>query len=162
MAEYKQTEWSFSNVKFDDEAVFTDGPKTVKILSAEYNDENADEAKRYTYNLRIQCIEEGPCEGATANLRYWLKDKKTAQDNKNTIGWLCSLGKAIFAEESTGVPAPCDIIGAVCIADIKMKDSEDGRKYPRVYHFMPASDDFALYSDIKQYFRKVVPAPKAV
>ena len=160
--EYKQTQWKFSEVKFDDEATFTEGPKTVKILKATYNDEDAEEKIRNTYLVTIQCIEEGPCEGAKATLRYWLKDSKTGADNKNTIGWLCSLGKALFADEAKGIPAPCDITGGVVIADIKMKESDDGRRYPRVYHFMPASEDFALYSDIKQYFRKVTPSPRVV
>ena len=159
---YKITPWEYSNTVIEDEAQFTDGPKTIKILEAQFFDSLQDEKIRNTYKLQVECIEEGVSCGARATLTYWLKDSKTGQDNKNTLGTLSSLGQAIFGEDFKGLPAPCDIKGAVCIADIRMKTADTGRSFPRVYRFLSASEDFSVYSDIEQYFRKVAPAPRQV
>ncbi len=158
---YKITNWEWSNVTQDEEVRFTDGPKTIAITSAVYNDENAEGAFKYSYRIGVECIEVGESCGAKTMLTYWLRDSRTGQDNRNSIGTLISLGKAIFGDDFTGgIPAPADIIGAVCVADIRMKTSDTGKNYPRVYRFMPASEDFSVYSNIEQYFRTVVPAPR--
>ena len=157
---YKQTTWQFSNVEEPETPMFSEGLHTVKITGAVFNDETADGNLKNTYKLTVECIEDGPCNGAVAFLTYWLYDSKTGNQSKNTIGILCSLGRAIFGDEARGIPAPPDVKGAVCMADIKLKTNELGKTYARVYRFLPASEDFDIYSDIEQNYRRDVPAPK--
>lgn len=161
---YKITPWQYSNTEIPEEPKFTAGLKTVKILEAKLIDENTAEAEwqKNTYTIKIQCLEEGESEGATTKLTFWLKDSKTGKDNARVQGTLNSLGRALFGDESfpKGFPAPCDIIGGVVVAEITLKENEMGQSFPKVYHFVAASDDFSVFSDIEQFYRVVRPGQK--
>lgn len=161
---YKITPWKYSNTEIKEEPKFTAGLKTVKILDAKLFDEfNAEvEWQKDTYTMKIQCLEEGESEGATTRLTFWLKDSKTGKDNVRVQGTLNSLGRALFGDENfpRGFPCPADIIGGVVVAEISLKENEMGQSYPKVYHFVAASDDFSIYSDIEQFFRVVRPGQK--
>lgn len=161
---YKITPWQYSNTEIAEEPRFTAGLKTVKILDAKAYDENTAEAEwqKNTYTMKVQCIEEGESMGATTKLTFWLKDSKTGQDNARVHGTLNSLGRALFGDENfpKGFPCPADIKGGVVVAEITLKENEMGQTFPKVYHFVSASDDFSVYSDIEQYFRVARPGQK--
>lgn len=135
------------------------GLYTVKIVDAKYYDEYTAPKKTMidTYSLTIECIEEGVNAGARAKLTYFVKNEERTKFNDNTLGTLRSLGKALFSDVFTGyVPAPGNIIGGVVVADVKIsKPDALERTFPKVYHWQSASSDFAIFSDIKQYFREV-------
>lgn len=137
------------------------GLYTCKIIEAKYIDEFAAEKKTLvdTYNIILECIEAGPSAGARANLTYFVKNENRTMYNPNTLGTMRSLGKALFSEQFTGsIPAPSNIIGGVVVAEVKIGNpNKDGKRWPKVYHYQSASSDFALFSDIKQYFRVVKP-----
>lgn len=145
---YKITPWEFSNAIVEDVEV-PEGLRIIKITNAEYNPED------YTYKLDCTDLE----TSAEFILRYWVQSidpltKKVSQ-NASTVGTLNSLGRAIFGGDTqVGIPAPCDIVGAVCVANIKLKESStSGKKYPRCYNFMSADEGASWASDIEQYFR---------
>lgn len=146
---YKITKWDFSDRQVQDTEV-PEGLRAIKIENAWYDDED------YTYNL--ECIDLST--EVEFKLRYWLqsRDGATGQivDNKTSIGVLNSLGRAIFGDDSNvGVPCPGDIIGAVCIANIKLRESKtSGKKYPSCYNYMAAYETEAWASEIEQYFRQ--------
>ena len=154
---YQQTLWKFSDVVAPVDASMSEGLHTVKITSASYNDEFAEGSLANTYKVSVECIDDSESAGGRANLTYWMVDNKTGAENKNTISTLCSLGKAIFGEEARGIPAPVDVIGTVCMIDVKLKTNDAGKTYVRVYHFLPASAEFSIYSDKEQYYRKDAP-----
>ncbi len=145
---YNLTKWEFSDAVVEDVEV-PEGLRIIKINSASYDPED------FTYVLECTDIE----TSAEFNLRYWLQSMdpltKEVKTNNSTVGTLNSLGRAIFGDqEQVGVPAPCDICGAVCVANIKLKESgTSGRKYPRCYNFMSADEGASWASDIEQYFR---------
>ena len=146
----KITQWEFSDDIVNDTQV-PEGLRAIKIEDAYYNDED------FTYHLECTDIQ----TGTEFRLQYWMysRDPKTQELTKvkTTIGTLNSLGRAIFGDDAqVGVPAPCDIIGAVCIANITLKESpSSGRKYPRCYNYMSAYESEKWASDIEQYFRPV-------
>lgn len=137
----------------------TPGLYTVKIVDAKYYDEFTAEKKTMidTYSVTIECIEEGANAGARAKLTYFVKNEEKTKYNDNTLGTLRSLGKALFSDAFSGyIPAPANIVGGVVVADVKIGNADTlGRRFPKVYHWQSASSDFAIFSDIKQYFREV-------
>lgn len=145
---YKITNWEYSDAVVVDVEV-PEGLRVIHIDNAEYDDE------QFTFKVDCTDLE----TEARFILRYWLKttDPKTGttSNNASAIGTLNSLGRAIFGDDSNvGVPCPCDIVGAVCVANIKLKESgTSGKKYPRCYNFMSASQSEAWASGIEQYFR---------
>lgn len=151
--QYNITQWEFSN-KVVEDVLVPDGLRTIKIESASYDPE--------TYVYRLDCVDLET--SAEFSLRYWLQSvdplTKQIKDNNSSIGTMNSLGRAVFGDAmNVGVPAPCDVTGAVCVANIKLKESEtSGKKYPRCYSFMSASEADSWASDIEQYFR---PTPSA-
>lgn len=134
------------------------GLKTVKIVDVKRYDEYTAPKPELsdTYEITIESVEEGPEFGAKAKLTYFLKNKEKTMFNENTLGTLRSVGKALFNDEFTGmVPRPDNILGGVLVADVKFgKPDSLGRVFPRVYHFSAASQDFAMWSDIDQYFKR--------
>lgn len=146
--DYKITPWEFSETIVEDLPV-PEGLRVIRIESASYDPE--------TYQYTLVCVDLET--SIDFNLRYWLKSKdpKTGvvSNNNSTVGTLNSLGRAIFGDDvQVGVPAPCDIVGAVCVANIKLKESAtSGVKYPRCYNFMSASQSESWATGIKQYFR---------
>lgn len=164
------TKWELYNVPEDqieggvktELPTFTeDGLYTVKIIEAKYIDENsAPDDKPHlkdTYSLVIESVEEGKMTGARGYLTYWVKNEQRTAFKENVLGTLRSLGKAIFGENFNGMmPAPCDVVGRVAVADIKMSRPDSlGRVFPRVYRWEPATADYALFSEKPQYFRQV-------
>lgn len=163
---YVMTKWALSDIPSDEikdgknANVFTkDGMTTVKILSAEYQDGSAEKmSERYTYKIKIECIEGGPDAGAQAFITYWLKEKDSPMYSAKTLGTLRGLGRAIFGDQFTDdVPMPDDIVGAVVMANISLsKPDPMGRVFPRVYEWAMASQDFIGFSDIEQEYRGAV------
>lgn len=163
---YVMTKWALSDIPAEEikdgknANVFSkEGMTTVKILNAEYVGGNAEKlADRYTYKIRIECIEGGPDAGAQANLTYWLKEKDSPMYSAKTLGTLRSLGRSVFGDSFTDdVPMPDDIIGAVVMANISLsKPDQMGRVFTRVYEWSLASQDFVGFSDIEQEYRGAV------
>ena len=146
------TKWELSGLKdFADTPVeWQVGIHPVAIKRVTYVDEYAGEGTNQanTYNISIECVG-GGSEGATANLKYFLKTK-AGGDNRYAIGTLNSLWKAIYGPtENLGIPAPQDAEGCVVMADVEYKGN-----YVNVYHYTASSSDYAMYSDKmeSQYF----------
>ena len=146
------TDWELSGLKdfADTPVAWTAGTHPVAIRRVTYVDKYAGEGSGQsdTYNISIECVG-GPCEGATANLRYFLKTK-TGADNRYTIGTLNSLWRAIYGPtDRIGVPAPQDAEGCVVMADVEYNGA-----YVNVHHYSAATTDYAMYSDKmeSQYF----------
>lgn len=163
---YKMTKWALSDIPAEEikdgknvNAFTKEGMTTVKILNAEYQDGTAEKlSERYTYKLKIECIEGGPDAGAQANLTYWLKEKDSPMYSAKTLGTMRSLGKAVFGDAFTdAVPMPDDLIGGVVMANISLsKPDQMGRVFTRVYEWSMASQDFIGFSDIEQEYRGAV------
>lgn len=139
---------------------FTEGGLcAVKIIDAKYYDEYSAEKDTLvdTYSITIEGIQDGPNAGARAKLTYFVKNKERTKFSENTLGTMRSLGKAMFSDQFNGmIPAPKNIVGGVVVAEIKMTSPDSlGRVYPKVYHWQSASKEFAVFSDIKQYFREM-------
>ena len=159
--EYELTHWEFSDIK-DTKPKFEEGLCTIKIVDAEYLGETGEGSDKYTYNIIIESVEDGPSLGARVKLRYWMFNSKPGKEpelNKNVAGTLTSLGKALYGE-NVGVPAPVDLIGKIAVAQIKSK-VVNGQTYVRVYQFEAASKDFEFMSDKPQYFRAPTPGGSA-
>jgi hypothetical protein len=161
--EYKITKWALSDIPSEEikdgknANVFSkEGLTTLKILGADYQDGTAEKlSDRYTYRIRVECIEGGPDAGVQASLTYWLKEKNSPMYSAKTLGTLRSLGRAIFGDSfKDDVPMPDDIIGAVVMGNISLsKPDQMGRVFPRVYEWSMASQDFIGFSDIDQEYR---------
>lgn len=135
------------------------GPRHVKIDSAQYDPDTS------RYDLTLEDLENGD----KFTLAYWLMGKdKTGQpvQNRSVAGTFGTLGRAVYGPAydpaRDGVLAPCDLIGAVVIADIKLSQSKiSGAQYRRVYTFLPVTDDMAVLSDLPgQFFLKANPAAR--
>lgn len=151
------TQWEYSKVVIEEEPRFTDGPCHVLITSADWTPEECAEepSRANTYRIYIECVDDSPSSGAKYPLTYWLigRDGKL---NNNTASTLMSLGRAIFGDNFTGVPAPVDVEGCVVVADIKMRPSQNGQTYPKCYHFSAPTEEFATtYGKEGQHYRKV-------
>lgn len=137
------------------------GLYTCKIIDAKYIDEFAAEKKTDidTYKVTLECIEAGEHAGERATLTYFVKNENRTMYNANTLGIMKSLGKALFSEQFKGsIPAPKNIIGGVVVAEVKMGNPDkNGVRWPKVFHYQSASSDFAIFSEIKQYWRVVKP-----
>lgn len=136
MSKYKVTEWEYSG-EVDKTLIPPEtGIRNLSIVDASLDPE------RNIYKVTVDDIDAG-CE---YTLQYWLDytDGNTGETtpNRTARGTLISLGKALFAEEARGIPAPCDIIGGVVKAEVKLqKSTTSDAQYPRIYKFMAASRD---------------------
>ena len=165
--DYEPTQWegySIDPEKIEggtatEQKTFTvEGLCTVKIIDANYNDENTEKlTDRDTYKITIESIEDGPSFGSNGQLTYWVKNEERTAYRENVLGTLRSLGKAIMGDKFTGfMPAPCDLVGRVAVADIKMsKPNSLGMTFPRVYRWEPATESYSIYSEKPQYYRQV-------
>lgn len=142
---YKITEWEYSNVVEKASIPVEEGARFVQIKDANFIPETKE------YHISTEDL----TSGAEINLRYWLTstDKNgNITSNAQASGTLISLGKSLFGAP-VGIPAPCDIIGGVVIAEVVLKESAtSGAKFPRVFKFRPATKEVVeTYSTIEQY-----------
>ena len=154
MTDYGTKTWQYSKIEAPETKRFTTtGMYPVLIKDAKFFGPEVEGTYANTIMITVVGID-GDVADAEAQLRYWIKDSKTGLDNRNTLNTLCGLGKALFGPEFGGVPHPDDMIGAVCLAEVIIKPTDDGKAYPRVYHFTDIDDYYEIYSTRPQHFRR--------
>ena len=141
---FKRTEWEYSNEVEKANIPVEEGLRYVKIVNATFDSASKE------YDLTVDDL----TNSAEFTLRYWLNgtDKNgNIISNASARGTLISLGKAL-AGEPIGIPAPEDVIGGVVVAEVVMKETQTGSRFPRVYKFTAASEEVVRdHSDIEQY-----------
>lgn len=153
--DYGTKEWEFSDITEDDDTKrFTQtGLYPVIITDAEYIGKDVEGIFANSFHIKIVCID-GEFADAECELRYWMTDNRTGKENWRTKNTLLGLGKALFGPDFKGIPHPDDMVGRVCFAEITVKPTDDGKAFPRVYHFTDIDDYYSLYSTKPQYFRE--------
>lgn len=149
---YNLTPWEFDDVTAADAAntsfdykLMEAGWRHVKILSATCDDNGK-------YAIRLQDLQDPE---ATAYVSYNLyKAGENGEMVKNgwSVATLLSLKKALF-DQDKGIPHPTDIVGGVCLAEVRHKTSEtSGRTYVNIYKFKPDIEDFVMCGDLVDQF----------
>lgn len=141
---FKVTQWEYSNEIDQTQIPIEEGLAYLYITNARY-DENEG-----IYSIDFENVQ----TNAQFNVRYYLIQRDEYGNkslNPQTKGTLISLGKAL-AGVQIGIPKDCDIRGGVVSGYIYMKDSSNGRKYPKIYHFEPVNQDMAACATIDQYY----------
>lgn len=153
--DYGTKEWEFSDLtEGGDTKRFTQtGLYPVIITEAEYIGKDVEGTFANSFHIKIVCID-GEFADAECELRYWMTDNRTGKENWRTKNTLLGLGKALFGPDFKGIPHPDDMVGRVCFAEITVKPTDDGKAFPRVYHFTDIDDYYSLFSMKPQYFRE--------
>ena len=148
---YKITDWKYSGEIDRTNIPIIEGIRTLLIKDAKYSEFDENGEPNEQYSLTTEDLE----NGAEITLNYWLNsiNEETGKlvSNASQRGTLISIGSALFGK-AVGIPAPCDVIGGVVRADVKLAQSKKGKIYPRVYKFTPAkTEDVETYAMIEQY-----------
>lgn len=155
--DYGTKEWEFSDMelsKGDDTKRFTQtGLYPVIITDAEYIGKDVEGIYANSFHIKIVCID-GEFADAECELRYWMTDNRTGKENWRTKNTLLGLGKALFGPDFKGIPHPEDMVGRVCFAEVTIKPTDDGKAFPRVYHFTDIDDYYSVFSEKPQYYRE--------
>lgn len=149
MGEFNNITWKFSNAQPVEEKPREfiqpeEGRRDLHILNATYDDSKSE------YEIFFEDLG----NGAKFSIRHWLfsaSDDGSKVENGYHRNMLMSLGEAL-AGKFISIPAPEAIKGGVIRADIYLKESAKGSKFPRVRAYLPACETMvAGFSDIDQY-----------
>lgn len=149
---YNLTPWEFDNVTaadaettgFDNKLMEA-GWRHVKILNATCDDNGK-------YALRLQDLQEPEATAYVSYNMYKQGDNGEIVKNGWSMATLLSLKKALF-DEDQGLPNPADIIGGVCLAEVRHKTSSTtGRTYVNIYKFRPDIESFVMLGDLMEQF----------
>lgn len=156
--EYDTREWEFSGSEYESRQEtkrFTmTGLYPVIIADAEYIGKDAEGLFADSFRIKIVGID-GEFADAEANLRYWMKDNRTGQDNWRSKNTLVGLGKALFGPDFKGIPHPEDMKQRLCLAEVTVKPTEVGTPgFAKVYHFTSIDDYYEIFAVKPQYFRR--------
>lgn len=145
---YDLTPWEFSDVTDEEVSTFEQmaaGWRHVKICDA-----GCDENGKYFLKL-----EDLQAPGVTAYVSYNLyKSGENGEMVRNawSLSTLRSLGKALFNMDR-GIPNPADIVGGVCLAEVRHKTSQaTGRTYVNIYQYKPDIEDFVALGSLMDQF----------
>lgn len=144
MAAFKTTEWKYSNEIDQTQIPIEEGQAYLFIRDARFDDDKG------IYRLDVENLN----TSAQFSLNYYLESRDENNQvsvNAQAKGTLISLGIAL-AGVQIGVPNPQDVKGGVVSAYINLKESQNGRMYPKVYHFEPVDEDMAAFATIDQYY----------
>ena len=144
MAAFKTTEWKYSNEIDQTQIPIEEGQAYLFIRDARFDDDKG------IYRLDMENLN----TSAQFTLNYFLESRDENNQvsvNAQAKGTLISLGIAL-AGVQIGVPNPQDVKGGVVSAYINLRESQNGRMYPKVYHFEPVDEDMAAFATIDQYY----------
>ena len=144
MAAFKTTEWKYSNEIDQTQIPIEEGQAYLFIRDARFDDDKG------IYRLDVENLN----TSAQFTLYYYLESRDENNQvsvNAQAKGTLISLGIAL-AGVQIGIPNPQDVRGGVVSAYINLKESQNGRLYPKVYHFEPVNEDMAAFATIDQYY----------
>lgn len=156
--QFKMTEWDFSNVSVREDTPLSEGPHTLHIESAVYNQENM--------SMRIKFRD---IDSEEASFLTWFLTNQDGDMNNISIGTLNSLKNALAGPDENGqkrkgILFPQDMVGGLVNAIVKLGkpvQTKSGARvqYPNIYRFDPvdkATYEIALESGmnlIEQYVR---------
>lgn len=139
----KITQWEFSNEEEYQEIPVLEGDRFLLVRSAQITDDK-------TYVLEFRDLQ----NDAEFTIRHRMNkadDYGNIVPNKRARGTLVTLGHAILGTDK-GVPYPSDIVGGVCLANIKLNEF-NGKMYPNIYKYEPVSYEWTLMGTMEeQYF----------
>lgn len=139
---FEQTAWKFDEVEDTPRVMAEEGMRYLLIEEAKMGDDGV-------YTLWVKDLQ----NDATFSLRYWLE--VAGEDGSITLddaakGTLISLKHALTGIKK-GIPNPVNIAGGVVRGNVVIRESKTGKKYPKVFKFMPVSEDWACMGSLDQY-----------